>query len=180
MGSRLTRSRSRSTPGWGDTIIVIVGLPDAAVQGIPRPRPDRAHQFRLQISHGPHHDQPRARRREEGRTELRSAHRPRHARRQRTDRNRPARQLRHRRRTGADRRRAPGQRRAARSPFAPEPTAKPACWSPPTTRPKPRSSPACRSSRSRICREAAGFLEGEIKIVADEGGHRQNLRSRPR
>ncbi len=56
--------------GWGDTLIVIVGLPDAAVKESRDRVTHRAHQFRLQISHGPHHHQSRARRREKGRAEL--------------------------------------------------------------------------------------------------------------
>ena len=42
---------------------------------------------------------------------------------------------------------------------------------------KPPLLPACRSSGAQISREAAGFLEGEIKI-ARQSGHRQNFRPR--
>jgi hypothetical protein len=43
--------------GWGDTIVVIVGLPDAAVKES-RDRVSTPSPTRLQISHGPHDDQP--------------------------------------------------------------------------------------------------------------------------
>ncbi len=51
--------------GYGDTLIIIVGLPDAAVKGcrckrIPRPRHNCPRQFRLQTSHGANDHQSRS------------------------------------------------------------------------------------------------------------------------
>ena len=56
--------------GWGDTVVVIVGLPDAAVKESRDRVLDGADQFRLQISHGPLHHQSGASGREEGRAEF--------------------------------------------------------------------------------------------------------------
>jgi magnesium chelatase family protein len=64
--------------GWGDTIDRHRRTAGCGGEGIARPRQHGADQFRVQISHGPHHHQSRPGGCEKGRAEFRSAHRHRH------------------------------------------------------------------------------------------------------
>ena len=76
--------------------------------------------------------------------------------------------------TGAVR---PVQRHSADCACARRPTAKPAClfrWKMP---PKRRSSTGLQVIPVQNLREAAQFLEGEIKIAPGESGHRKNFRA---
>jgi hypothetical protein len=56
--------------GFGDTIIVIVGLPDAAVKESRDRVTTALNSSGFKFSYGPHHHQSRPRRREKGRAEL--------------------------------------------------------------------------------------------------------------
>ena len=151
--------------GWGDTLIVIVGLPDAAVKESRDRVTTALHNsgFKFPMGRTTINLAPADVKKEGPSFDL--PDRDRDAGRQRTDRDRPAREFRHRGRTGPDRRGAAVQGRAAdRAPGQGRRQGR-ACWCPPTTRPKRRWWQGLQVIPVQNLREAAGFLEGEIQIA---------------
>ena len=160
--------------GYGDTLVVIVGLPDAAVKEsrdrVSTALTNSGYKFPMGKTtinlapadvkkEGPSFDLPIARR---------------NARRQRTNRDRPARSICHRRRTRPDRRRAPGAKA-----FCPSPSRAKAEWQNRHAgaggkrgrscgRRRPASHPRSKSPRSRA------ISRRRNQNLAAEGGHRQN------
>ena len=167
--------------GWGDTIIVIVGLPDAAVKES-RDRVTTAltnSGFKFPMGRttinlapadvkkeGPSFDLPIAIGMLAASEQMET---------------RPTRELHHGRRTGA--RPARCGRVKGVLPIALRARAakaRSACWFPPENAAEAAVVAGLQVIPVQNLREAVSFLEGEIKIAPDQGGHRQDLRPGPR